>query len=154
MNCLLFLVNALASEPYNFNAPAFGGLLEKFRSRVLRNARAAAGVEATTKLLVPILRYMTGPYFLAMFESVTWGMLPMRGSAPRTGQPLGPGGSFRWWLLKSERKEKRVTKKIKKETKISLRRNIRSSVLAMVKLSFCYWWSCLCVWMNCYLRDI
>ena len=93
-------------------------------SRVLRNARAASGVEATTMLQVPIFRYMTGPYFLAMLAKVTWGMLPRSGRAPITGHPFGPGGSFRLGFPRSERTEKRVMKKRIMAVASSRRRNM------------------------------
>lgn len=77
-------------------------------SRVLRKARAASGVEATTIPFVPIFRYITGPYFWARLKSVTCGMEPRRGRAPRNGHPAGPGGSFRRDLKTMERKKRVV----------------------------------------------
>ena len=52
-------------------APAFPGLLEKFISKVFKNALAAAGVEATTMSDVPNFKYTIGPYFLYILYRVT-----------------------------------------------------------------------------------
>lgn len=66
--------------------------MEKLRSRVLRKALAASGVDATTMLHVPILSCITGPYCFESLARVTCGILPSIGSAPSSGQPFGPGG--------------------------------------------------------------
>jgi hypothetical protein len=66
---------------------------------------------------------MMGPNFLAMFASVTCGMVPKCGRTPRIGHPLGPGGRFLEVFLRIKLMEKCEIKKMKSEIPISLRRN-------------------------------
>jgi hypothetical protein len=51
-------------------------------------------------------------------------MDPISGSAPTTGKPFGPGGSFLRFFLKRKLMMKRVIKKMKKEIESSLKRKV------------------------------
>lgn len=87
-------------------------------------------------LQVPIFRYMTGPYCRDNLARVTWGMLPSRGRAPITGQPLGPGGSFRALFFRSVRMEKwEIKKRIMAMTSSRIRNMSTAMVLQQLSSS-------------------
>jgi hypothetical protein len=85
-------------------ALATAGRFAYFASRALRNVLAAPGDDATTTPVVPIFKYMMGPYLRASAARPACGAGPTSGSAPRIGSPVGPGG--RWPLrLEDEAEE-------------------------------------------------
>jgi len=116
------------------------GLLQHWRSWVLRNSLAMSAEEATTTGTVPSLRYMRGPYFWESLCRERCGSSPNRWRFPIKGRFAGPGGSFCLAHLGEERSRGRSERRKRRKATADI---VKATMIDVLCIDQC------CIYMCC-----